>query len=228
MITKNSIITQNGEYQRFAIKTHFINVGEDFLNVFEKYVLPYCESNDIVFCSEKIVALCQGRVVKKQDMRLSLLARFLSRFASRPQGGVGVAEPYKMQFAIDTVGALKVIYASVLGGFCKIFGKKGVFYEIVGNEVSGLDGFYNKVWEEYGDMGILIPENSAGVCDTVYNQFAINMVIVDASDWGQALLGKSSHIAVPDNVLLDIIKDNPAGQGKECTPFIVARKITTE
>ena len=31
----------------------------------------------------------------------------------------------------------------------KFFGKKGVFYKIVGQEVAGLDGFYSKVFEEY-------------------------------------------------------------------------------
>lgn len=225
MIVKSNITTVAGEYQRFAIKTHFVKVGENFPEIFEKYVFPYYEDGDIVFCSEKIVALCQGRVVRKQDMKLSFLARFLSGFASRPNGGIGVAEPYKMQFAIDTVGAFKVIYASVVGGICKIFGRKGVFYEIVGSEVSGLDGFYDKVWKEYGDMGILIPENPTGVCNDIYNEFGVNMVIADANDWGQELLGKCDCISIDEKIILEIIKDNPAGQGKECTPFIIARKV---
>ena len=38
--------------------------------------------------------------------------------------------------------------------------KKGVFYEIVGQEVSGLDGFYGHVWKEYEDIGIELPEKS--------------------------------------------------------------------
>lgn len=225
VVAKENIITALGEYERFAIKTHFVNVGEDFFGIFEKYVLPHYTDGDIVFCSEKIVALCQKRVVRKKDMKLSFLARFLSGFASKPEGGIGVAEPYKMQFAINTVGALKVVYASVAGGICKLFGRKGVFYEIVGNEVSGLDGFYDKVWKEYGDVGILIPENPTGVCNDICNRFGAKMVIADANDWGQELLGKCDSISVEDAMLLDIIKDNPAGQGKECTPFIIVRKI---
>lgn len=225
MITKDNISTKTGEFERFAIKTHFVAVGENFFDIFENYVIPCVKNDDVVFCSEKIVALCQCRIVRKQDMRLSFLAKLLSKFASRPKGGIGVAEPYKMQFAIDYAGALKVLYASVLGGICKLFGKKGVFYEIVGNEVSGLDGFYGNVWSEYGDMGILLPENPNGICNEVYDRFGVNMVIADANDWGQELLGKSSSVEYADSVLLEIIKDNPAGQGKECTPFIVARKM---
>ena len=225
MIVKEKIKISDEEYQRYAIKTHFVNVGENFDEIFEKYVVPDVVEGDIVFCSEKIVALCQRRIVRKQDMKLSILARFLSRFASKPKGGIGVAEPYKMQFAIDTVGAVKVIFAAAAGGICKLFGKKGVFYEIVGNEVSGLDGFYDKVWEEYGDIGILIPENPTEVCNRVYDRFGVNMVIVDANDWGQELLGKDDGVPLDDETILEIIRDNPAGQGKECTPFIIARKI---
>ena len=49
-------------------------------------------------------------------------------------------------------GLPKVLFASVASGITKLFGKQGVFYKIVGQEVSGLDGFYDHVWEEYKDI----------------------------------------------------------------------------
>ena len=54
----------------------------------------------------------------------------------------------KMQYAIDVVGLRKVLYASVASAATKLLGTKGKFYEMVGQEVSGLDGFYGKVWKE--------------------------------------------------------------------------------
>ena len=45
----------------------------------------------------------------------------------RSDAGVGVDNPYKMQFAINLCGRLKVIWAAIAGGVCKLFGKRGVF-----------------------------------------------------------------------------------------------------
>ncbi|MBE6543687.1 MAG: F420-0--gamma-glutamyl ligase [Ruminococcaceae bacterium] len=223
---KNLVIeTGIGEYERYAIKTHFVQVGENFADIIEKYVMPHYKEGDIVSCSEKIVALCQERIIHRRDMKISFWAKFLSKFASHPSHGIGVGEAIKMQFAIDQVGLLKVLWAAFASAVTKLFGKKGVFYEIVGMEVSGLDGFYDHVWEEYRDIGILIPENPAKVCDEMNEKFGIDMMIVDANDYGQELLGKGSSLnKIEDKHLLEMIKDNPAGQGRECTPIILIRK----
>lgn len=222
------ISTSTGEYMRYAIKTHFVKVGENFDDIVEKYVLPHYQDGDIVSCSEKIVALCQNRIVRREDIKISFWAKFLSKFASHPTTGVGVGEAIKMQFAIDRVGLFKVLYASVASAVTKLFGKKGVFYEIVGPEVSGLDGFYDHVWAEYRDIGILIPENPDGVCNGIKEKFGINMMIVDANDLGQEILGKGSSVELNDEQLIELIKDNPAGQSTQQTPFILIRKKQAE
>ena len=84
-----------------------------------------------------------------------------------------------------------------------MFGKKGVFYEIVGIEVSGLDGFYDKVWKEYGDIGILLPEKPSNVCYEIEKRFNVLSVIVDANDWGQEILGKSRSINFTNQQLIE-------------------------
>lgn len=213
-------------YLRHAIKTRFINQGEDYVGVIREYVSPVYEDGDIISVSEKIIALCQNRIVKREDIKIGFFAKLLSRFASHPSTGVGVGETIKMQYAIDTVGLLRVLWASLASAVTKLFGKKGVFYEIVGLEVSGLDGFYNKVWEEYGDIGIKVPENPSGVCDEIKEKLGISCMIVDANDLGQEILGHSSDITMEESELRALIKDNPSGQGKELTPIILIRKRT--
>lgn len=220
-----NISTSTGEYSRYAIKTHFVNAGENYFDLFDKYVVPHYQEGDIISVSEKIIALCQNRIVRREEMHVSAIAKFLSKFASHPSHGIGVGESIKMQFAIDRVGLPKVLYAAVASGVTKLFGKKGVFYEIVGQEVSGLDGFYDHIWAEYRDIGILIPENPSKVCDEVAAKYGMKCMIVDANDYGQEILGKSSNIQLSDEQLIELIKDNPAGQGKECTPFILIRKV---
>ena len=126
-----------------------------------------------------------------------------------------------MQYAIDTVGIWRVLWASIASAITKLFGKKGVFYEIVGQEVSGLDGFYDHVWKEYGDIGIKLPENPDKVCNDIKEQLGISCMIVDANDLGQEILGHSSDITLSNDELKGLIKDNPSGQGKQLTPIIL-------
>ena len=222
---KKSGVEVNGKkYMRHSIKTHFVKQGEDYVEVFKKYVSPLYQEGDIVSTSEKIIALCQNRVIKREELKIGFWAKLLSKFASHPDTGYGVGETIKMQYAIHEAGLPKVLWASFASAVTKLFGKKGVFYEIVGTEVSGLDGFYDHIWEEYRDIGILIPENPSKVCDEMLKKFGITCMIVDANDYGQEILGKSSDITLSDEQLIEIIKDNPAGQGKECTPFILIRK----
>ena len=212
-------------YARYALKTHFVKEGEDYIELFRTYALPYYQPGDILSSSEKIIALCQRRTVKREDMKVGKLAKFLSKFASHPEGGIGVGEAIKMQFAIDTVGAPKVLYAAAASAVTKLFGKKGVFYEIVGQEVSGLDGFYDHVWAEYRDLGILLPENPTAVCNEVKEKLGISCMIVDANDFGQEILGHSDDITFTDDELRGLIADNPAGQEKQLTPFILIRRV---
>ena len=222
---KSVEISVNGSvYKRHAIKTHFVQVGESYIDVIQKYVSPIYEEGDIISISEKIIALCQKRVVRREEIKVGCLAKFLSKFASHPKTGIGVGEAIKMQYAINKVGAFKCIYAAIASAFTKLFGKRGVFYKIVGQEVSGLDGFYPDVWKEYGDIGIEMPENPKAVCNEIYEKLGIKAMIVDANDLGQELLGYSDVITESEEELLGMIKDNPAGQGKQTTPIILIRK----
>ena len=215
-------IEVNGKtYLRKSIKTHFVKQGESYIELIKKYVLPNYKEGDFISMSEKIIALCQNRVVKREELKIGFWAKFLSKFASHPDTGVGVGETIKMQYAIKKVGLLKVIWASLASAVTKLFGKKGVFYEIVGQEVSGLDGFYDHVWSEYRDIGIEMPSNPKGVCNEIKEKLGISCMLVDANDLGQEILGYSDDLEDKKDVLKEFIKDNPAGQGNECTPIIL-------
>ena len=133
------------------------------------------------------------------------------------------AGPIKTRSVASSI-SFKVIFASIASFITKIFGIKGVFYKIVGQEVSGLDGFYSHVWEEYKDIGIELPSNPNDVCNKIKDILGISSMIVDSNDFGQVILGKSYDININLKKLKQMIKDNPAGQGREQTPFILIRK----
>ena len=224
-----TIETGTGSYDRCAIQTHFIQIGENYCELVERYVKPLWQEGDLLAISEKIVSLCQKNVVYRKDMKISWLAKFLSRFATQHNSaGIGVGDVYKMQFAIDRCGAFKVFWAAVCAGFGKLIGKKGVFYDMVGDEVRGLDGFYPDVFPVYGEFGIPLPKNPGGVCNEIKKNTGVSTMIIDANDFTRDILGKSDDVTLTDEQLCEIIRDNPAGQDDQCTPFILIRKKEEE
>ena len=83
------IETSTGVYLRHAIQTHFVEIGEDYIELVNRYVKPLYEEGDLLSISEKIIALCQKRVVYRKDMKISWLAKFLSRFAIQHNSASG-------------------------------------------------------------------------------------------------------------------------------------------
>ena len=219
------IEVQGKKYYRKPIKTHFVTEGESYLDIMKQYVLPEYQKGDLISISEKIIALCQGQVVKREDISIGFWAKTLSRFASHPTTGVGVGESIKMQCAINQVGLFRVLYASMASAVTKPFGKRGVFYEIVGQKVAGLDGFYDHIWPAYRDIGIELPDNPTGVCNEIEEKLGISCMIVDANDLGQEILGYSKGLSGIAEYLGEFIKDNPAGQGHEQTPIILIHRM---
>ncbi len=223
---KNVEIEVSGEiYLRHAIKIKFVTTKDNYIDILKEYVSDIYKEGDIISISEKIISICQNQVIKRNEIKIGFWAKFLSKFAcSKNRGGYGVGMPINMQYAINKAGLLKVIFASICSGVTKLFGIKGVFYKIVGQEVSGLDGFYDGAWDEYRDLGIEIPENSNRVCNEIKNKLGISCMIVDSNDFGREILGKSKDIKYKNETLKEMIRDNPAGQGKQRTPIILIRK----
>lgn len=219
------IETPDGRFARHAIQTHFVQIGESYVDLVERYVKQLYQEGDVLSSSEKIIALCQKRVIYKKDMKLTWIAKLLSRFAMHSDAGIGVDSPWKMQFAIDHCGLLKVLWAAFRSAVGKLFGKHGIFYDIVGQEVTGLDGFYDHEFEEYGNYGIRIPENASGVCNEIYEKTGVKAMIVDANDLTIEVLGKADALDLTEKQLIAMIRDNPAGQSTELTPFILIRRL---
>ena len=46
------------EYDRYAIHTHFIEVGEDQAELVKRYVLPISREGDVLSFGAKVMAMC--------------------------------------------------------------------------------------------------------------------------------------------------------------------------
>ncbi len=211
-------------FLRHAIRTHFVSENESYIEIVKQYVSPIHEEGDIVSISEKIIAMCQNRVLDKKDIKLSFWAKFLSRFVNVTPAGESVGNPYKMQIAINNSGLFRILFAAVCAAIGKLLGIRGVFYKIAGNGVSGIDGFCRDAFEYYMDKGILNPDKPNDVCDEIKEKLGIECMIVDANDLGVEILGKSSSIRYTEDELMGMIRDNPAGQANQQTPMILIRE----
>ncbi len=211
-------------YLRHAIQTHFVGVGEDYVELFRRYVQPVYQPGDLVAVSEKVAALCQGRVVRRSDIRVTPLARLLARCVHQTEAGPGMGLPIKMQFAINECGAGTVLWAAFRAAVDKLRGVYGTFYRLLGPEVRGLDGFYGKDNPAYADLGIRIPAEPDRLCDAVYKATGIRSFLVDANGLGVELLGKAAVVTEPEEMLTALVRDNPAGQERQLTPFILIHR----
>ena len=163
---KSVEIESNGiVYERHAIQTHFVEVGESQQELVEKYVRPLYQEGDCVAITAKVMAMCTGNVKKMEDMKLGFFAKLMARFAGINSTGVGMHEPYKLQLVIDMVGLPRVLLGAFGSAVARPFGIKGLFYKICGHGVAGIDGFYpDSSFEQYHTMGVLNPTNPVALC----------------------------------------------------------------
>lgn len=222
---KKLFVEVEGEkWLRLPIKTHFITSDDKFNEVIEKYVLPLTKNSDIVVLGQKIISILQKRIVSKKDIRVGFWAKFLSQFAQKTPYGFSVGNPLKMQVALNLAGLPRILFASFIAGILKIFGIYGIFYRVAGNQINQLDGFYGEAFPQYSETGILGPLNCDNLCQKLKAKYGFSFAVVDVNDLGGNVLGKSRDLKGKEKLLLKILKDNPAGQGKEQTPILILRK----
>ena len=224
---RGTLTGRNGrKYDRFAIRTHFVEVGEDQAELVRRYVLPLAQPGDVLSFGAKVMAMCTRNVYTKEQIRPGFWAKLLSPHASETVAGIGMHDPYKLQLAINMVGAPRVVLASVVSAVTKPFGVKGLFYKIVGKGVAGIDGFYYRSsFERYKDLALVNNENAAELCNRLEKDTGIPVVLMDANDIDQNQLGKCDDFPLTDDEIQDAMADNPSGQGDELTPLILIRPL---
>ena len=224
------VVTVEGKhYQRLAVQTHFVERGESYLELMEKYVVPVTKEGDILSISEKIIAMCQNNVVEMKDVKPGFWAKLLARFASYGSHGLGLHQEHKMQLAINLAGLPRILLATFCSAVTKLFGKKGVFFKIAGHGIAGIDGFYPySSFELYKTTALLNPREPDAVCEEIHEKYGIMCMIVDANDLAADIFGRCLALTMDWEQLHAIIKDNPAGQADELTPLILLREVSVQ
>ena len=215
-----------GRYARYAIQTHFIMPNENAAELVERYVRPLYRPGDALSFGAKVMGMCAGSVKTRGQVKPGFWARLLWRFAGHNSTGIGMHEPYKLQMTIDIAGLPRVLLATFLSALTKPFGVKGVFYRVCGHDIAGIDGFYeDSEFKEYHGLAVINPPNASQLCDELAASTGIPVVVMDANDFHRNQLGKNKGFPLTDAQIQDAMRDNPSGQGKELTPFILIRPL---
>lgn len=215
-------------YLRLPIKTRLINVGDNLVELLEEYVAPHARPGDMLFISEKVVCITQGRIILSDAVKTSWLARFLSgkvrNYAGTPQfRGLGHGTAPAMQLLIEEAGYPRVLFAAFVSALTRPLGIKGAFYYLVGKLAKSIDCPMSWTIEEFKDYAKRAPLKPNSVAREIHDKFGIDTVIVDANYRGAFSLGKSTR-TITEKFIRELLSDNPAGQDSEMTPFFLIRK----
>ncbi len=226
---KRPEIEVDGEkYLRIPIKTHILTPEDELAEIVRRYVFPKSKHGDIVFIAETPLAIMQNRHRHIDSIKVSLWAKLLSRFVTKSPYGVGVRSPRAMQVAIEEVGLARILLATLASAWGKlILRRRGDFYRVAGLAVKSIDAEHTMGVKEYYEYVIPGPINSDEVCKRLKNEFGFDFCVVDVNDIQvPEILGSSfAENATLKDIVVKSLADNPLGQGAECTPLGIIRKI---
>lgn len=215
-------------YLRLPIKTRLIEHGDDLIELLQEYAAPHLLPSDMLFISEKIVCITQGRMIPIEEIKTSALARFLAKrvrnHAGTPQfRGFGHGTAPAMQLLIEEAGYLRVLFAALAAALTRPIGIKGAFYYLVGKQAKSIDCPMSFTLEPYTEYAKKAPHKPNEIARNIKKKFDVETVIVDANYRGAFSLGKSTS-AISEKFIRELLHDNPAGQDSEMTPFFIIRK----
>jgi F420-0:Gamma-glutamyl ligase len=200
------------------VRTPLVRPGDDLAGVVAQAVRGIARPGDVVAVSETAVAIAQGELVAAEHVRPSWLAYAISRRAG-PMATI--SQPESMQLVIDHVGRGKVVYATLLQLVARICGRRGAFYEVLGEAIAAFDG-YTGTMPPYEGAIVLAPRDPDGFARRFSERTGVACAVVDANDLGKAkVLGASP--GVRRDAVAAALLDNPHGNSDEQTPVVVIK-----
>ena len=221
---KLEISTEYGDFLRIPIKTKLVVSGDSLTDILDESVMPYLEQGDMVFISEKIIAISQGRCFDIDDIHPSPLAKLLCKFVYKSPYGIGLGSPWTMELAIREIGIPKILFAAFCSAVTKPFGKRGVFYNIVGTAGRAIDGPCDCTIPPYNHCAKLAPKDPDGVAKKLQEHCGCLVAVMDANDIGREVLGISDP-SLDIEMCKAIFADNPLGQNDQQTPIAIVRRV---
>ncbi|MCF7857925.1 MAG: coenzyme F420-0:L-glutamate ligase [Candidatus Cloacimonetes bacterium] len=227
MKNNSKIIEVDGaKFIRIPLKTKILTTGDDILSVVQDSIRDKIKENDVITISESPLAITQGRAIPINELKIGWLAKFLWRFVSKVDYGIGLRSPESMQCAIDECGSLRVLFAAIIGGLGRFLGRrgKGDFYRLAGKQTALIDAATTSPVPPYENCVIKGPRYPEKVSQMIKEETGFECCVMDINDIGGCwMIGGSTGIN--KHFMEKVMEDNPQGQGDELTPICLVRKV---
>jgi hypothetical protein len=126
-----------------------------------------------------------------------------------------------MQLAINEVGSWRVVAGAVAAGLGRLIGRRGDFYRVAGPELKLIDDIAGTM-PPFDDCIVLGPKNPEGLARQLSRELGVGIAVVDVNDIGCVdILGASE--GVDHELVTRLLRDNPAGNDDQQTPFVILR-----
>lgn len=205
--------------QVLPVKTHLLTNSDDPVEVVKKYVAPHAKPGDIVTIGETPIAIIQGRWRDPSQVKPGFVAKRLCYFFL-PTSSLATA--CGLQTLVDLVGPVRVFSAFVGGAMARVFGYRGGFYQLAGEQARLIDDVTGTL-PPYDQFIILGPDNPQGVVDRIQQETGISAAIVDVNDLKAVkILAATSDVSPA--FLEAALRNNPAGNANEQTPVVLIRQ----
>lgn len=220
-----TVTVEGTTFARIPIRTRVVMPGDDLDAIVTEYAADEVKDGDLLFVTEKIVAITQGRSFTLDEIEPRRLARFLSKYVTKTSYGIGLGMPETMEMALRECGTPRILFAAAISAVTKAFGRRGDFYRIAGDKARAIDGPTNGTIPPYDRAVVLGPSRPAEVAVRLKALLGggVQVAVVDINDIGGNILGSTLDKA-GERQLVRILADNPLGQGRESTPLGIIRE----
>lgn len=209
---------ENSVAHILPVPTHLLTNLDSTVEVVKKYVTPCAQPGDVVTIGETPVAIMQDRLRHPTTVHPGWLAKRLCYYFM-PTSSLATA--CGMQTLIDISGPWQVASAFAIGAVAKIFGKPGMFYQLAGEQARLIDDVTGTL-PPFDQFIVLGPSQSQQLVDQIYKETGLQAAIVDVNDLKAVkILAKTAQ--TDEQMLVQALIDNPAGNADEQTPVVLIR-----
>ncbi len=200
------------------IKTHILGCFDDPIGILKSYMPKNCLPTDILTIGESPLAIMQGRYIDYRNVNTNLISRLICK-GFHPTSSLATASG--MQTLINISGPTRVIGAWFIGGILKIFGVRGMFYRLAGEQARLIDDITGTT-PPYDKSIVLGPKDTKTFCIKAAKTLNINVAVVDVNDLGRVKILSTNKDNNAD-VIKRALTSNPAGNANQQTPLVLIR-----
>lgn len=211
-------------YRRIPLRTGLISPDDDLVSEVTRAAKEHLVDGDLVFVTEKIVAITQGRSMPIDSIVPRPLAVRLAGHVTKTPAGIGLGMPQTMEMALRECGTPRILFAAAVSVVAKLFGQRGAFYRVAGPKARGIDGPTAGTIPPYDSSVVLAPDSPRRVAQQLREVLGTDVLIADINDFGGNILG-STLSRSKEKLVERILADNPLGQGAQSTPLGIIRRV---